>query len=239
MIIMSYTEALSKLREWAATSPSKERLQLPSTNVRGLHKKYKANTSGFMSRLFSDSGGETSSEGLGNSMYIDLLEEREAFTGGQEASQEVSYKTPTKTSSTPVARDTSGNGYGNVTKAQVESTIKKEANLRGISPDIALRVAASEGLTTYASQIPRGGGLEQSFGPYQLFMDGGLGNIFKEETGIHPGTDRSLSSIRKQIQFSLDSAAKSGWGAWHGAGKVGIGRWDGLKGAKPIGNWRK
>lgn len=110
-------------------------------------------------------------------------------------------------------------GYGDVTVAEVEQMIRAEAVKRGIDPNIALRVAQSEGLYDYRSAaVTRRGTREESYGPYQLSFEGKshLGNEFVRRTGIDPRIDRSRSSILAQVRFSLDEAARSGWGAWHG-----------------------
>jgi hypothetical protein len=229
---MSYADSLSKLREWASTSRAKEQVQLGSTRSKGLAKKY-APDLGFMKRVALSGSKTGPTEGLGNSMYLSLLEERVDVSEAVRASDgDVSANyTPTK-------------GYGKgydpkgPTQEGVVNIIRKEAKLRGIPFDLAYRTAKSEGLGVYESQVPRGGGKEQSFGPYQLFMDGGLGNEFLKDTGIHPGKDRSSKSLQKQVQYSLDHVATSGWGAWYGAKKVGITGRMGLKNAKPIYNWK-
>lgn len=96
-----------------------------------------------------------------------------------------------------------------------EAYIRAAALKRGIDPDIAVRVARSEGLGgAYQSLVRRrDGSREESYGPFQLFMGGGLGNKFQKDTGLDP---RDPSTVRQQIDFSLDEAVKSGWGAWHG-----------------------
>lgn len=104
---------------------------------------------------------------------------------------------------------------------------------RGIDPNVALAVARSEGLGgAYVGD--RG----SSFGIFQLHKGGlagggmsvgGLGDMFQRETGRDP---RDPSSWRAQIDWSLDYAAKHGWGAWHGwkgtafagmSGRMGLG----------------
>lgn len=140
----------------------------------------------------------------------------------------------------PPAREGVATGYeqSNLTQAEVEDIIRQEAGRRGIDPSVAIAVARSEGISGYQSNARRpDGSRERSYGPYQLFMDGGLGNEFLRQTGINPETDRSEASIRKQVQFSLDYAAKNGWGpnsTWYGAGKVGISDRQGLTGAKSV-----
>lgn len=110
--------------------------------------------------------------------------------------------------------------------------IRQAAIARGIDPDIAVRVAESEGLNAdpaegWQSQVVRDGRREESYGPFQLFLGGGLGNVFMEQTGLDP---RDPSTVREQIDFALDQAADVGWGPWYGAARVGIGEREGLPG---------
>lgn len=113
--------------------------------------------------------------------------------------------------------------------------IKQGALARGIDPNVALRVAQSEGLGgAYA------GDQGSSFGPFQLHYGGvagggnavpGLGDTFTSQTGLDA---RNPSTVQQQIDFALDQAKKSGWGAWHGAAGAGIGNWQGIgTGATP------
>ena len=122
-----------------------------------------------------------------------------------------------------VGRGYEASGYS---KADVVGMIRDEASARGIDPDIAVKVAQSEGLNSYVGDQGR------SFGPYQLFTGGGLGNIFQQQTGLDH-TDPS--TVRQQIQFALDHAATNGWGSWYGARNTGIANNAGLSGAHPIG----
>ena len=108
--------------------------------------------------------------------------------------------------------------------------IAKAAAARGIDPSIALRVAKSEGgLKSWnlQSSVFKNGVQEPSFGPYQLYMGGGLGNAFQKQTGLDP---RMAANGPAGVNFALDHAAKNGWGAWYGAAKVGVGKWDGIGG---------
>jgi hypothetical protein len=112
--------------------------------------------------------------------------------------------------------------------------IRQEAAKRGIDPAIAVRVARSEGLGEgiWQSNVVKGGRRETSYGDYQLLVGGGLGDQFKKATGLNPS---DKSTWKEQIQFALDYAADNGWGSWYGAAKVGVNKWDGLKGAQPVG----
>ncbi|WP_234902278.1 phage tail tape measure protein [Agrobacterium rubi] len=106
--------------------------------------------------------------------------------------------------------------------------IANAATARGIDPSIALKVAQSEGgLKSWnmQSNFMKNGVQEPSFGPYQLYMGGGLGNAFQKKTGLDP---RLAANGPAGVDFALDNAKQSGWGAWYGAKKVGIGNWDGI-----------
>lgn len=130
-----------------------------------------------------------------------------------------------------------------VETSEIQSIIIEEAKLRGIDPEVALRIFRHEGQGSYQSLVPREGkgslnGREASFGPWQLYVGGGLGNAYQKETGRDLVSDNTIEGIRKQTQFALDAAAKDGWGAWYGRKPAGVGVRDGLSNATPVGNWR-
>lgn len=113
-------------------------------------------------------------------------------------------------------------------KGAIESYIRYAAQKRGIDPDTAVRVAMSEGGVsdpTRQSDVIKDGVREQSYGPFQLYMGGGLGNEFQQATGLHPSDP---SAWQKGIDFALDKAKEGGWGPWYGAAKAGIGDRDGI-----------
>ncbi|GGD24392.1 phage tail length tape measure family protein [Aureimonas glaciei] len=130
---------------------------------------------------------------------------------------------------------------GLVPVSEVAAYIQQAAAARGIDPNIALRVAKSEGLGEgiWQSNYEKNGYREPSYGPFQLLKGGagtgfgqGMGNDFMRQTGLDPADPRNTF---QGIDFALDGAAKNGWGAWYGAGKAGIGNREGLAGAQPIG----
>jgi len=132
------------------------------------------------------------------------------------------------------ANDNRAGGFSGLASASsipatdVASYIAKAAAQRGIDPGIALRVAKSEGgLNSWnmQSSVFKNGVQEPSFGPYQLYMGGGLGNEFQRRTGLDP---RLSANGPAGVDFALDHAAKNGWGSWYGAAKVGVGKWDGI-----------
>ena len=117
----------------------------------------------------------------------------------------------------------------------VQKYIIDSARQRGIDPEIALRVAKSEGLSpgVWQSNIRKNGNREPSYGPFQLLVGGkgtgfpeGLGNDFLRRTGKSPSDP---STWKEQIDFSLDHASRNGWGAWYGAAKAGVGDFDGVQ----------
>ncbi|WP_261338667.1 phage tail length tape measure family protein [Rhizobium leguminosarum] len=110
----------------------------------------------------------------------------------------------------------------------IASYISQAAAKRGIDPDIALRVAKSEGgLKSWnlQSTYMKNGVQEPSFGPFQLYKGGGLGNDFMRKTGLDPAL---AANGPAGVDFALDHASKKGWGAWYGAGKAGISNWEGI-----------
>lgn len=153
----------------------------------------------------------------------------------------------------PANPNQTSEGYPMSTGA-IEQVIVQEANLRGIDPEVALQVWRHEGMSGYQSGIARSGagsdgGREASYGPYQLFIGGGLGNEYQNATGRDLPTDCTVDGIITQIRWALDYAATNGWGPnrWYGYNKwkgISDGNTDasnfrdGLQGARPIGNWR-
>lgn len=110
--------------------------------------------------------------------------------------------------------------------------IRRAAAQRGIDPEVAVRVAQSEGLNAnpadgWQSNFVKNGKRERSYGPFQLYVDGGLGNQFMESTGLDPSNPQTW---KQQIDFALDHASKNGWGAWYGARNTGIGDMQGIGG---------
>lgn len=123
----------------------------------------------------------------------------------------------------PEKAATSGSGAFS-SQVDKEAFIRAEAIKRGIDPDIAMKVARSEGFDTFQSSvIRRDGTREPSFGAFQLYTGGGLGNIFQKQTGLDPADPKNE---RATIEFALDQAKAGGWSPWHGwrgAPNAGIG----------------
>lgn len=110
--------------------------------------------------------------------------------------------------------------------AQMEAYIRQKAAELGIDPDVAVRVARSEGLQegTWQANGMLSYGREQSYGPYQLHNAPpgerpGMGNDFVKATGLNPADPDTWD---EGIDFALGQARKGGWAPWFGAKKEGI-----------------
>lgn len=142
------------------------------------------------------------------------------------------------------APDSLSPGYPEeLTQKEIELIIEREAIAREMDPSVAIAIFRSEGAGNYQSQIPREGegsvgGKEASYGPYQLYIGGGLGNEYEEATGRSLVSDNTPEGIIKQIQFALDKAAEGGWSPWYGRKTAGVGVNQGLENAKPLYNWK-
>lgn len=111
---------------------------------------------------------------------------------------------------------------GGTGRTPIESYIRMRAASLGINPDVAVRVAMSEGGVTEGA---RPGDRGTSFGPYQLHYGGGLGDAFTQQTGLNA---RDPGNVYAGIDFALQNVAKGGWSPFHGAARVGIGNWEGI-----------
>jgi len=109
-------------------------------------------------------------------------------------------------------------GY-TVPVSTIENYITAEAKARNIDPNVALTVFRREGIGAWQSTARWRGRREPSWGPYQLFTAGGLGNVFQRTTGLDP---RDPSTWQENINFALDHASRHGWGSWMGAKAAGI-----------------
>jgi hypothetical protein len=131
--------------------------------------------------------------------------------------------------STPAPSMSSGSGAssppdGLPNEGQVREYIRASARANGIDPDVAVRVAESEGLyadpaEAFQSDIMEGGRREPSYGPFQLYTGGGLGNEFEQQTGLKASDP---SNWRETVDFALSRAKETGWTPWYGAEKAGI-----------------
>ena len=113
----------------------------------------------------------------------------------------------------------------------LEPYIRETAQKYGVDPEIAVRVAKSEGLRSFRSGVRQKSGQEEpSWGAFQLYTGGGLGNEFQKATGLDPSDP---ANEKATIDYALKTAAKVGWGPWHGAKNTGIGEWEGIGRSSP------
>lgn len=112
------------------------------------------------------------------------------------------------------------------TVEQMEAYIRQKAVEMGIDPEIAVRVARSEGLRpdTWQSNVQQPYGREASYGPYQLHVDPtgkrpGMGNDFMKATGLDPADP---ATWKTGVDYALGRAKEGGWSPWFGAKKIGI-----------------
>jgi TP901 family phage tail tape measure protein len=124
-----------------------------------------------------------------------------------------------------------GTGSGGSSGGAIVDIIREAAIRHGIDPDVALRVAMSEGGT---SEGARPGDKGSSFGPFQLHYGGvatggnavsGLGDTFTAQTGLDA---RNPANVAAAVDFAMAQAAQSGWGGWHGAPLAGVTPWMGI-----------
>jgi hypothetical protein len=111
-------------------------------------------------------------------------------------------------------------------QGEKEAYIRQMAVQIGIDPDVAMRVARSEGFNNFKSSIPG----EESFGAYQLHVTPNgrghaVGDQFRQDTGLDPSDP---ANERQGIDYALNWARKHGWGDFHGAANTGIGKWQGI-----------
>lgn len=123
--------------------------------------------------------------------------------------------------------------------AEIEGFIRDAAQQRGIYPDIADKVARSEGgVDEYAKRGTFATG--SSWWAFQLHYGGagyeylgsvaGMGNGFTKLTGWQPGDERAW---RDATRYALNRAKAGGWGPWYGAAAVGVGQWEGIDRGHP------
>lgn len=127
------------------------------------------------------------------------------------------------------------------TLAEREAYIRAAAIARGMDPDKVMRVARTEGHAdgVWQSRVKKNGIQEPSFGDFQMLVGGdgtgfpeGLGNKFKNDTGLDPSDP---SNYKAMTDYALDTASKEGWRQWYGPKNAGLDRWYGVKGSKPKG----
>lgn len=122
----------------------------------------------------------------------------------------------------------------------VEAYIRQQAPRYGINPDVAVLVASGEGGLfnpfrhgegpAPRSQAAQFGKLENSFGPFQLYISGtgaGLGDR-AVAAGIDP-----RKNWQGGVDYALNEASQKGWGQWYGAKAKGVTGFEGIRG-RPV-----
>jgi hypothetical protein len=108
--------------------------------------------------------------------------------------------------------------------------IRERARALGIDPDVAERVARSEGVGSFQSNvIQKGGRREPSYGAFQLYTGGGMGNDFQRDTGLDPADPQNEKAT---IDYALQKARTGGWTPVHGAKVAGISARAGIPGGE-------
>lgn len=153
----------------------------------------------------------------------------------------IPWANPLTNNAAPVQNGVSPGYPSDMSQSEIESIITEEATLRGMDPATAIAVYRHEGAGSYQSMVPRTGngslnGREASFGPYQLYTGGGLGNTYETTTGRNLTTDNTKDGVTNQIRFALNNAVTGGWGAWYGAAAAGVSNRQGLDGAHTVNN---
>jgi hypothetical protein len=103
-----------------------------------------------------------------------------------------------------------------------EAFIRREAIKLGIDPDVAVRVARSEGLqegTWQSNVINPKGRRETSYGDFQMLTGGGLGDEFERTSGLQAEDPANWQELNR---FALNQAKEGGWSPWYGAQGQGI-----------------
>jgi hypothetical protein len=118
---------------------------------------------------------------------------------------------------------------------EIEDFIRAAAQARGISDDLAVRVANTEGGVTEPARCGDFSGPPwysgKSWWAYQEHYGGdgtpyaawggsaGMGNAFTALTGWQPGEP---AAWRDAARYALNRARTGGWGPWYGAASIGV-----------------
>ncbi len=97
--------------------------------------------------------------------------------------------------------------------------IRASAIKYGHDPDVAVQVARSEGLGTFA------GDHGKSFGAFQAYTGGGIGNEYQKTTGKDPSDPANEPHL---IDYQMSRLNRDTWSLYHGAARAGIGSHEGI-----------
>jgi hypothetical protein len=129
------------------------------------------------------------------------------FTGASPTTQSVKSDMAKAMSFRP-AGEYAASSSGNNLKQIIDAAAVKA----GIDPRIMYGIVAGESLHGNAYDIGDNG---KSFGPFQMYMGGGLGNTFNKQTGLDV---RNPASLPQQAEWIANFLAKTPGGIrnWHG-----------------------
>jgi len=111
------------------------------------------------------------------------------------------------------------------TRQEILAAIDEIATRYGIDPAVMKKVIEGESGFNPAAVGDQG----QSFGLAQLYMGGGLGNTYEQQTGSRPDNP---DDWRQQLEFMAKQATQGGkgWEPWHASARLGIDPQAGLPG---------
>jgi hypothetical protein len=111
----------------------------------------------------------------------------------------------------------------------MKQIIDTAAAKNNIDPRIMYGIVRGESIGKTSGEYDVGDN-RQSFGPFQMYMGGGLGNNFQRDTGLDP---RNMSTLPQQADWIAKEIAKRGGGdaarkwvasQWYGYGKQQLGQ---------------
>ena len=226
----SYDE-LQRRRMFAEAMMQRGMSSQPKTAIEGIN----SAASSIMGALLQKKIGaqDAANREKANQTALSLFGQPSQYGGG--GASVPAYVPPDPNSPSQIGHDTMvalGKAPATPTKDEISAYIASKAMELGIDPSVAVAVANSEGLNAnpadgWQSNFVKNGQREPSYGPFQLYMGGGLGNNFLEQTGLDP---RDPTTWKKQVDFALGHAKNNGWGSWYGARNAGIGDFQGIGG---------
>ena len=203
----------------------------PKTAIEGINSAASSIIGALLARKFG--AQDAANREKANQTALSLFGQPSQYGGG--GASVPAYVPPDPNSPSQIGHDTMvalGKAPATPTKDEISAYIASKAMELGIDPSVAVAVANSEGLNAnpadgWQSNFVKNGQREPSYGPFQLYMGGGLGNSFLEQTGLDP---RDPTTWQKQVDFALGHAKNNGWGSWYGARNAGIGDFQGIGG---------
>ncbi len=104
--------------------------------------------------------------------------------------------------------------YGGSSRGGLKGIIDRAASEEGIDPRIMYGIVAGESLHHDTYDIGDSG---KSFGPFQMYKGGGLGNRFEADTGLDVADPKTLPAQAKWIAHFIKHGGSMGnWHGYHG-----------------------